>query len=210
MSDYDVSKDNSMKRLKKSITRNEDYILHLLENVESQGYVTLEINWFLVDETESKKAINTCLEKRIHISGFVISGFYALLNDLASDDVNDNGNRVNEKRAFDVLATLLSTLPEDIPKFITGPFKLDQIVKLVKLGIDQFDSSIVTKVTELGQAFAFSFGELSGLSSIPHVNEALTVRNGSTDSNSASTNEDTCTSKPEDKNGLLINLNETR
>src|SRR5690348_9009039 len=59
LSDYDIYKGSSLKRVRKSISRNLEYFQIILEKFDNLEpillFVTLEIGWFILDKAESFK-----------------------------------------------------------------------------------------------------------------------------------------------------------
>lgn len=178
LSDYDVSSESSLKRVKKSTARNIEYFEDINKSGKHRGtFVTIESAWFAVDETEASKALTTILEKLDQIDGFVISGLSGSPKKIVK--YNEKPEPVDVKDVdYSLLETILSKLPQDKPRFVPGPFSPEQIVELIVRGVDLFDSSFVTKMADSGDVLVLDrlledflpFKEMC-------VNEELPVRN---------------------------------
>ncbi|RZF48119.1 hypothetical protein LSTR_LSTR002185 [Laodelphax striatellus] len=98
-----------------------------------------------------------------NVCGFVISGLHS------------NGPDV-EKLCFSSIESVvhqtLKLLPDDRVKVIHGCFRPEVVVRLIELGIDIFDSSLVDIVTNRGSAFVFGWEA---------VDKKTTMVNGNTE-----------------------------
>lgn len=97
------------------------------------------------------------------LSAIVIDGFYGYeskpiengTSDEAADTQEDIFLKVDQldQEIQDLICkTILPNLPKDVPKALFGSFLPDDILKLTKCGIQIFDSSICTMLTEMGLA----------------------------------------------------------
>jgi len=197
LSDFDVDKLTSLKRLKKSTARTIEYLQDVLDksvdmNVRIVG--TIEAGWFLVDKEEGNRTIAAMLERTDRLAGFLINGVEKL------DRVEMN---------IPVLSEILSKIPKENLEnqiIIPGVFQLDQILELVLQGVDLFDSSVITKMTEEGKAFGFPLNEFLNTENSPvakALNEDLPI--------SSSTNIcETAIGEGEAQSEVIISLKDKR
>ncbi len=162
LSDFDVNRLSSKKRVKKSTTRNLEFLNEVFAKsvpTTSIPFATIEAAWFLVDPVEAHKTLALYLERQNALGGFVING----LKDFDSRDVED------EK----VLNEILKKIPTDKPKYAPGNFNFLEILELVLKGVDLFDSSIVTQMTEEGKLLVLPLEEFLPKDAVPVPNESL-------------------------------------
>ena len=155
------------KRLRKSITRSVEY----LDNISSEFsqdkdnnniFATIEPSWFVVNEVEATKGLVSMLEKRDSIGGFI---------------VRRNGNDPTD--FVELYRKIGDRLPQEKLRYTSGALNLSEIVELIRQGVDMFDSSICTELTEARKALILpSFFENTKITeSLPKKTDA----NGSVD-----------------------------
>lgn len=185
--DYDVNPTSSKKRVKKSCTRTIQYLQEYLPSKSDKNgglFVTLDLSWFVVDSIEANKTVDAVLESKGCIDGFVLTGITFESNDLQNADQLDE---------------LLMKLPVDKVKFVAGVFTLSQILVLVTKGIDFFDSSNVTQMADLGQAFY-----------LPKQSDVLSIDIPNEDLPSRSEKEEDKNTKLKETNSTVIDLKDKR
>ncbi|XP_039287513.1 queuine tRNA-ribosyltransferase accessory subunit 2 [Nilaparvata lugens] len=98
-----------------------------------------------------KEKIASHLLLNPNVCGFVIGGLHS------------NGPEVEKIRSSSIESVVhqtLKLLPEDRVKVVHGCFRPDVVVRLIELGVDIFDSSLVDIVTNRGCAFVFGWRSL--------------------------------------------------
>ena len=170
LSDNDVNRLSSQKRVKKSITRNLEFLNETLEKTDrskSIPFATIEAAWFLVDPLEGHKILAQYLEKQDSLGGFVING----IKDFNQKDLQD------EK----IINEILAKLPENKPKYFSGDFNFEEILGLALKGADLFDSSFVTRMTDEAKAFVLPLDEFLPNVNVGIINESLPTLNDTKD-----------------------------
>jgi len=186
ISDYDVTESSGSKRVRKSTSR----AIEQLEEISktkvsgnSPGYfVTIESAWVSADEAIAKNTVASLIEKQDQIQGFVIQGIsHTPTKEVPVDKKYLKQSVVVNDVCLDLVEKVVSLLPSEKPKYVPGPFKLPQIIELVRCGIDLFDSSLVTRMADDGEAFNFDCLVENGfLRSNNVLNESLPKRNDET------------------------------
>ncbi|CAH1389585.1 unnamed protein product [Nezara viridula] len=85
------------------------------------------------------------------VDGFIINGLH------------NNGpdvEKLNLKKVAPLLEAVMKHLPEDKPRIIHGCWRPEHVLKMVDMGIDIFDSSLVYITTERKSAFIFQYFEV--------------------------------------------------
>ncbi|CAG7833726.1 unnamed protein product [Allacma fusca] len=161
MNDYDVSSVTMEKRLKKSTARSVDYLNEVIANSKeskSSLWVPVEPAWFLVNEEEGEKTLAALLENRDEFQAFVVKRNYD-----ETVDFLESFRKISRK------------LPTDKFRYVSGVFSLSEIIELVLEGVDAFDSSIITQLSEDKKALVLPLDKRAA-----SVNERLpTVESGS-------------------------------
>jgi len=111
-----------------------------------------------LDEDAAVKAVQQIVELSGGSSGgFTIAGL--ALPMVGSKGVGQAGSENTEKCDslvdkcdLPTLEKILCSLPENKPRYIPGPFTIPVILDLVSRGVDLFDSSCVTHMTDAGDA----------------------------------------------------------
>ena len=124
------------KRLRKSITRSVDYLDEISSAFSKDNILaTIEPSWFVVNEAEATKGLVSMLEKRDSIGGFIL---------------RRNGNEPMD--FVELYKKVGDKLPADKFRYASGALNLSEIVELVLQGVDMFDSSVCTELTEARKA----------------------------------------------------------
>ena len=144
--DSDTPSETSNKRISKSVERS----LYLLEEcinkqkdseVLSKTSILATIEGGLNLKARIKSVTETASKE---VEGFVIDGFHIY------------GEQIAENMDFSVikpiLTEIISNLPKDKPKLMFGALTPNLIIKLIANGIDVFDSSYATVMSEKGFA----------------------------------------------------------
>jgi tRNA-guanine family transglycosylase len=182
LSDYDVSKESGLKRLKKSTTRALEHFEEITDSGDYPGlFVTVESAWFSAKGDDGKMTLAKILEKSDQIGGFGLHGVSQTPQKIVSKEEKKETVVVKEVD-LPLVQKVISTLPQGKPRYVPGPFRLSQIVELVRSGVDLFDSSIVTKMADAGEVFILDPLVKSGfviISGMKGVNEDLPKRGDS-------------------------------
>lgn len=146
--DSDTPLDASNKRISKSVERSVYLLEECLSKHKESGVLnsgktsilaTIEGGFSL---NARKKSIEQTVSKAV--DGFVIDGFHTY------------GQQISEKFSLEsvkpILAEIVEKLPTDKPRIIFGPLTPILILKLISNGIDVFDSSYATVMSEKGVA----------------------------------------------------------
>ncbi|KAM3586851.1 hypothetical protein VKS41_001906 [Umbelopsis sp. WA50703] len=129
------------KRVRKSVDRT---LRWLDECIEKTKNLDIPIFATLVGSQNEEERIRSATESaQRKVSGFVISGLGF------------------ENQALDMVKISVKQLPEDKPRLSYGFSGPEKILAAVSAGIDMFDSSYVTKMTDSGRALNFTFGEVT-------------------------------------------------
>lgn len=201
ISDYDVHPESSgMKRLRKSLSRAEDYTARCVEQKLKQKFqaglfITVEAAWFQMDRELATKTVAKLLETQHQIVGVVIAGltdrFLAAQEGPISKTKNSDrhdAERLTICQAVDMqlVEDIVKVLPATIPKYVVGPVRLLDMVNLMSSGVDIFDSSVASRMADDGEVFLLdklesNVGSLAPLSVhiIDSNNEGLPERGGS-------------------------------
>ena len=136
--DNDTPKDASKKRLNYTVTRTIDYLEAFSENSPvsemSRVFGTVVGGFDLKLREESARKAADC-----SVAGYIIEGFHQYGLETIDLDMG---------AVSPVLKIIIDNLPEDKPKAMFGMLNLDKVKQLIEEGIDIFDSSYVSYLTE--------------------------------------------------------------
>lgn len=154
--DGDTPAEASKKRLTHSVTRTLGYLDETLKLQESGPlgkcglFATIEGGYDLTMRLNSAKATASR-----HVSGFILDGFHP-----GGCDTVLNIDQIRE-----IIIEIMKVLPKDKPKALFGPFPPETMFELIKLGIDIFDTSYATCLSEKGIAMTVKLDTATGITS---------------------------------------------
>lgn len=141
--DADTPIDASNKRISHSVTRSLQYLDDFFRK-QDNDLKSMAVFGSIAGGYDLKSRLISCsdvMERKV--DGFVIEGLH---------DYNPLNSQSLHPDADPVLLQVLQVLPVDGPKAIFGCLKPETMFHLMKLGIDIFDSSYATMLTESGKA----------------------------------------------------------
>lgn len=156
--DGDTPAVSSKKRLAHSVTRTLDYLDKSLILQHDSDFLRNQCALFATIEggydlkTRLMSAKQTALRP---VTGYVLEGFHP-----GGFEVSLN---IEEIRP--ILIEVMKLLPKDKPKAFFGPFPPDTMFELIKLGVDIFDTSYATCLSEKGIAMITKVDTITGITS---------------------------------------------
>ncbi|CAG9799320.1 unnamed protein product [Chironomus riparius] len=151
LADGDTWHDCSKKRIIKSNERSNEMLDECIKH--QQG---IKVKWSKMigtveggySEHERRKSVDHIKQHDEKIIGYFIDGLHRNGHDAVSLD----SIKVNE-----IVKYTLSILPHDKIKIMLGAFLPNQVLELVSIGIDVFDSSFAILVSKMNRALTFNF-----------------------------------------------------
>ena len=165
LSDADTPKDASKKRLSTALKRTLEYLDELRLRQEKQlTSVSGPVFGSVVGGFDMKSRL-ICVKdlKERNVDGYVLEGFH--------DYGTERAGNLDEETVH-LLQQVIAELPTEKPKALFGSFTPEVMLQLMKAGVDMFDSSYATMLTEQGCALMTSVSPASnaaGLSVRSHV-----------------------------------------
>lgn len=148
--DSDTPVDASNKRISLSVTRSREYFDELrlrqekgLTDVSQPVFGSLEGGF----DMKARLKSTTDLNDR-NVNGFVMEGFH---------DYDPDNSQILSPEAYRLLHQAIMSLQTDRPKAIFGSFKPETMLQLMRQGVDIFDSSYATMLTEKGFALLINY-----------------------------------------------------
>lgn len=114
-------------------------------------FASIEGGFSQVARSQSTKL---CLTKDENIFGYVIEG---LTDSTALSSASESDGKSYLNTVSEILSQVLKELPRNKPKALFGPLSPEYIWHFASLGIDMFDSSYATKLTESGEALLIDY-----------------------------------------------------
>ena len=151
LADGDTWNDCSKKRIIKSNERSNEMLDECIKHQQDIKVETSKIIGTIeggYSEHERRKSVEHMKQHDEKIIGYFIDGLHRNGHDATSLD----STKVNE-----IVNYTLSRLPQDKIKIMLGAFLPNQVLELVSLGIDVFDSSFAILVTKMNRALTFNF-----------------------------------------------------
>lgn len=138
------------KWLNKSVNRSskflDDTINQYISDDDNSSGQSIKIWATLTGGYQSESRVRACQQISVHadkLQAIIIDGFFGYIKT----------DEENFKYYHDILCRdVLQNLPANIPKALFGILYPDTMIKLIKCGIDIFDSSICTFLTNRGRA----------------------------------------------------------
>ena len=153
--DSDTPADASNKRISFSVTRSREYLDELrlrqekgLTDVSQPVFGSLEGGFDMKARLKSATDLNDR-----NVNGFVIEGFH---------DYDPDNSQILCPEAYHLLHQAVNSLQTEKPKAIFGCFKPETMLQLMRQGVDLFDSSYATMLTEKGFALLINYVSTDG------------------------------------------------
>lgn len=150
--DGDTPVDASKKRISHSVERSLIFLDECIQHNNREE--TKRVNSFILGSVEGGYDLNarcySAKETSLRpVDGFVIDGFQF--------STENSVEPINFKSMKEILNEVLKHLPQDKPRAIFGPLSPNLILHFINNGIDLFDSSFATLVSEKGGALKINF-----------------------------------------------------
>jgi queuine tRNA-ribosyltransferase subunit QTRTD1 len=126
----------TMKRIIKSVDRSLKYLDHCLERKQAHQQVFGVIQGSF-SETERKRSTEETVKRKV--DGVLLEGFYL--------------GESEEHRTY-LVETIISALPSQLVRMIHGCTSPEQILHMVRLGVDLFDSTYPFVMADAGYAWS--------------------------------------------------------
>lgn len=205
LSDYDLNTDKSgMKRLKKSLSRAEEYASFIIKEKETTSskfdsglFLTIEAVWFELNEELAVKTVTSLLESQHLVEGIVVSGLvdrFAKPGPITSEknrrrEGEPTKVKISKDLNLKLVEKIFRLIPPGLPKYVQGPFNLRQMVDLVSTGVDILDSCVTSRMADRAEAFLLDKLESQLSYVLPSLNanarytdnETLPERDGNND-----------------------------
>lgn len=157
--DSDTPKDAPNKRVGHAVKRSLGYLDELRQKQQNGlTAVTGPVFGSVVGGFDLKSRLISAkdLSER-QVDGFVLEGFH---------DYDPENSKVLHPDAYVIMRQIMEHLPKEAPKALFGCLKPETMFQLMKMGVDIFDSSYATMLTEKGQALLISISDCpdSGIS----------------------------------------------
>lgn len=143
--DADTPIDASNKRISHSVKRSQAYLDELrMKQADNLMSVAAPVFGSIVGGYDLRSRLISCsLVSEKEVDGYVIEGLH---------DYDSHKSQVLLPEAHSIIEQVLHNLPVNAPKAIFGCLKPETMFQLMKLGIDIFDSSYATALTDSGKA----------------------------------------------------------
>ena len=144
--DGDTPKEASKKRISKAVTKSLSLLDDCLTNFTYRSpflFASVQGGY----DVDARKASAKQVAARSGVDGYFLDGFH--LNEMDSN----RPDIMSEMRPH--LTEMLALLPKDKVKLYHGFCTPDNVLELVSLGVDMFESSFATYLAENGQAVVF-------------------------------------------------------
>ena len=163
--DSDTPKDAPNKRIGHAVKRSLQYLDDLyLRQENGPTIATAPVFGSVVGGFDLKSRLISVEDvSGRKVEGFVLEGFH---------DYDPNNSLILHPEAYDILTQVMDHLPKDAPKALFGCLTPETMFQLMRMGVDIFDSSYATMLTEKGQALLIRISDAAD-SSISVQSELL-------------------------------------
>lgn len=145
--DGDTPKDTSNKRLSKAVSQTVELLDDCLTNYTLSSHPFLFASVQGGYDLKARRACAKQVAQRTGVDGYFLDGFHHNFTDSNREGILEDMKPI--------LSEVLSILPSDKARLYLGFCTPRMVMDLVMEGVDMFDTSMATYLSENGQAFVF-------------------------------------------------------